>query len=97
MNLISVTVHYIHEWELKSLRLKTSFFSDDHTGEIIAQRLKDALMSWNMSETHLVCITTDNGANIVKAVSLNEWDRLQCFGQRLHLAVGEYLFRFVYY
>lgn len=36
----------------------------------------------------MVCITTDNGANIVKAASLNNWTRLQCFGHRLHLAIG---------
>ncbi len=37
----------------------------------------------------MVCITTDSGANIVKAASLNNWTRLQCFGHRLHLAIGE--------
>ncbi|KAK1900649.1 Zinc finger BED domain containing protein 4 [Dissostichus eleginoides] len=36
-------------------------------------------------EARQVCITTDNGSNIVKAVSLNKWKRLQCFGHRLHL------------
>ncbi|XP_061584717.1 E3 SUMO-protein ligase ZBED1-like [Cololabis saira] len=35
----------------------------------------------------MVCITTDSGANIVKAASLNNWTRLQCFGHRLHLAI----------
>lgn len=91
---LSLTVHYIDNWELKSLCLQTSFFPDDHTGELIAQGLQDALMSWNLSETRQVCITTDNGNNIIKTVSLNEWTRLQCFGHRLHLAIGEYLCRF---
>ncbi|KAK1906521.1 Zinc finger BED domain containing protein 1 [Dissostichus eleginoides] len=39
------------------------------------------------NSTGSVCITTDNGSNIVKAVSLNKWKRLQCFGHRLHLAI----------
>ncbi|KAK1906977.1 Zinc finger BED domain containing protein 4, partial [Dissostichus eleginoides] len=59
----------------------------DHTGEIIAQGLQEALLSWNLPEARQVCITTDNGSNIVKAVSLNKWKRLQCFGHRLHLAI----------
>ncbi len=39
-------------------------------------------------EERQVCITTDNGTNVVKAASLNDWTRLQCFGHRLHLAIG---------
>ena len=86
---LSFMVHYIDNWELKSKCLKTSFLPEDHTGEIIAQGLKDALMSWNLNAACLVCITTDNGANVIKAVSLNQWTHLQCFGHRLHLAIGE--------
>ncbi|KAJ8263828.1 hypothetical protein GJAV_G00141760 [Gymnothorax javanicus] len=33
-------------------------------------------------------MTTDNGSNIVKAVELNKWLRMQCFGHRLHMAIG---------
>ncbi|XP_049908073.1 E3 SUMO-protein ligase ZBED1-like isoform X3 [Epinephelus moara] len=84
---LSLTVHYIDNWELKSKCLQTSFLPEDHTGGIIAQGLQDALMSWNLNEARQVCITTDNGANIVKAVSLNQWTCLQCFGHRLHLAI----------
>ncbi|XP_061780376.1 E3 SUMO-protein ligase ZBED1 [Nerophis lumbriciformis] len=36
----------------------------------------------------MVCITTDSGANIVKPASLNKWTGLQCFGHRLHSAIG---------
>ncbi|CAM4293523.1 unnamed protein product [Leuciscus chuanchicus] len=77
--------------ELASQLVNVTHFSTtaehDHTGGIIAQGLQDALMSWNLNEARQVCITTDNGANIVKAVSLNHWTRLQCFGHRLHLAI----------
>lgn len=37
-------------------------------GEIISQGLEDTLQSWDLREDQQVCITTDNGANIVKAV-----------------------------
>ncbi len=86
---LSLTVHYIDNGELKSKCLQVSFLPEDHTGKIITQGLKDALMSWNLNAAHQVCITTDNGANIIKAVSLNQWTCLQCFGRRLHLAIGE--------
>ncbi|XP_060780514.1 E3 SUMO-protein ligase ZBED1-like [Neoarius graeffei] len=85
---ISLTIHYINNtWELCSKCLQTSYFPDDHTGELIAQGLREALESWGLDEELQVCITTDNGANVVKAVKLNDWIRLQCFGHRLHLAI----------
>ncbi|XP_060764691.1 E3 SUMO-protein ligase ZBED1-like [Neoarius graeffei] len=85
---LSLTVHYIDEdFQIKNRCLQTSFFPQDHTGEAIAQGLEEALASWSLQEERLVCITTDSGANIVKAASLNQWTRLQCFGHRLHLAI----------
>ncbi|KAL3976330.1 CD59 antigen [Sarotherodon galilaeus] len=85
---ISLTVHFINgEWKLCSRCLQTSYFPEDHTGEQISQGLEEALESWGLKEEFQVCITTDNGANIVKAVELSGWTRLQCFGHRLHLAI----------
>ena len=86
---ISLTIHYItDEWKLASRCLQTSYFPDDHTGEAIAEGLKDALESWGLREESQVCITTNNGTNVVKAVTLNDWRRLQCFWHRLHLTIG---------
>lgn len=87
---MSLTIHYIdEEWCLQSRCLQTAYFPEDHTAEILSAGLEDALASWGLSEDRQVCITTDNGANIVKAVSLKNWTRLQCFGHRLHLAIGK--------
>lgn len=87
---MSLTVHFIQDWEMKTACLQTSYFPQDHTGEHIAEALQDAIASWKLNERHLVAITTDNGSNVVKAVELNGWLRMQCFGHRLHLAIGEY-------
>ncbi|XP_073708964.1 E3 SUMO-protein ligase ZBED1-like [Garra rufa] len=85
---LSLTVHFItRDFKLKSRCLQTVFFPADHTGEELAQGLKESLNSWSLEEQKMVCITTDSGANIVKATSLNNWTRLQCFGHRLHLAI----------
>ncbi|XP_034145490.1 zinc finger BED domain-containing protein 4-like [Esox lucius] len=85
---ISLTVHFLdQDFELKTRCLQTSYFPGQHTAENIACGLNDALASWHLREEQLVCITTDNGANVVKATELNHWVRLQCFGHRLHLAI----------
>lgn len=87
---MSLTIHFIDkEWNLQSKCLQTAYFPEDHTGEIIAPGLVEALASWGLSEDRQVCITTDSGSNIVKATSLNNWTRLQCFGHRLHSAIGK--------
>ncbi len=86
---LSLTIHYItDDWNLGSRCLQTSYFPAEHTAEEIAKGLKEALESWGFKEENQVCITTDNGTNVVKAASLNDWTRLQCFGHRLHLAIG---------
>lgn len=87
---ISLTVHFVDdESVLKSCCLQTSYFPDDHTGQNIAAGLIEALAAWDLCEDGLVAVTTDNGTNIVKAVAFNHWTRFQCFGHRLHLAIGK--------
>lgn len=86
---ISLTVHFVDEgFQLRSRCLQTAFFPNDHTGENIAMGMREALAAWGLDEKRLVTITTDNAANMVKAAALNKWTRLQCFGHRLHLAIG---------
>ncbi|KAL3989107.1 hypothetical protein ACER0C_013425 [Sarotherodon galilaeus] len=85
---LSLTVHFIDmDFNMKTKCLQTSFFPGDHTGQNIAAGLKQALATWDLEESKLVCITTDNDAYVILAAELNGWMRLQCFGHRLHLAI----------
>lgn len=94
---LSLTLHYIDdEWKLRNRCLETAYFPADHTSEMIAQGLRDMLSAWELAEDNLVAITTDNGANIVKAAQLNGWTRQQCFGHRLHLAIGKCTSAFIF-
>ena len=88
---ISLTLHFIDsEFCLNVRCLQTAFMPEDHTGLNIALGLRESLAEWGLPEGKLVCITTDTAANIKLAVEVNGWLRLQCFGHRLHLAIGEY-------
>ncbi|XP_038129439.1 E3 SUMO-protein ligase ZBED1-like [Cyprinodon tularosa] len=85
---MSLTVHFVNaNFELRSRCLQTAYFPTDHTGENIATGLKECLANWGLKEEAQTCITTDNATNMVKAMELNQWTRLQCFGHRLHLAI----------
>ncbi len=82
-------MHFINsKWNLCNACLETSYFPEDHTGEDIAYGLKEFLQSWHLDEEKQVCVTTDSGANIVKALQLNDWLRLSCFWHHLHIAIG---------
>lgn len=84
---LSLTVHYIDdEFQLKSRFLQMSYFPQDHTGDAISRGLQEMLAAWALKEEQQVCVTTDNTANIVNAVAINKWSRLQCFGHRTHAA-----------
>lgn len=86
---ISLTVHFITtNFELKTRCLQTSFFPAEHTGDNIAEEMRGALADWNLKEDQQVSVTTDNASNMIKAMEVNGWTRLQCFGHRLHLAIG---------
>ena len=84
----SYTIHFIDdEWKLQARCLQTQFLPEDHTGANLAEAMSAALESWELSTQNQVCLTTDNGANIVCAANLLSWPRLSCFGHNLHLAI----------
>ena len=86
---MSYTVHFVGEdWKLESRCLQTLYLPEDHTGENIAAALRETLESWEIDVSKQVCLTTDNGSNIVCATeSCLGWTHLSCFGHNLHLAV----------
>lgn len=85
---ISYTVHFVNSsWEYTSRNLETCFLPVDHTGENIADAIRSTHEAWNLPMEKLVCMTTDNGANIIKASEELKCERLPCFGHCLNLAV----------
>ncbi|XP_070404420.1 transposable element Tc3 transposase [Nothobranchius furzeri] len=87
---MSLTVHFIDaDFNMETRCLQTSYFPEDHTGQNIAAGLRQAIAAWNLDEGKLICMTTDNARNVTLAAQLNGWMRLQCFGHRLHLAIGK--------
>ncbi|GBM95269.1 Zinc finger BED domain-containing protein 1 [Araneus ventricosus] len=89
---IAITAHFIDvQWNLKSFCLSCTVFQDDHTSENIAETLADILSDWSLDVAELSCCTTDNGANIVKAISLLNVPRMPCFGYTINIGVNKAL------
>ena len=50
--------------------------------------MTETLTNWSLDTVNQVCVTTDNGSNIICATSSRlGWNHLSCFGLNLHLAV----------
>ena len=89
---LSYTVHFIDStWKLKCRCLQTQFLPEDHTGENLTEALLSALDSGDLKADQQVCLSTDNGSNIVNAAERLGWTRLSCFGHNLHLAITKSL------
>lgn len=66
---MTVTVHYIKNAEMISRVLSTFSVPESHTADNLALRLEDVAKEWGIADK-VVCVVTDNGANIVKAVNI---------------------------
>ncbi len=89
---MSITAHYVSkDWTLKSKCLETAFAPESHTAAMPAEALQDGLQAWGVGEEKVVCITSDNGANIVAAVRDLKWPWISCFRHNLNLAVNNAL------
>ena len=53
----------------------------------LADELKDTLKRWDLKDSDLVSVTTNNARNIVCAIEILSWPRLSCLPHTLQLGV----------
>ena len=69
--IISYTIHYINDnWQQCNKCLQTRYLPEDHTGANLAEAMKSALEMWGLEATNQICLTTDNGSNIISAARI---------------------------
>ena len=61
------------------------YLAQNHTGTNIAEAHESILESWSLKSQQQLCITTDNGLNMVAAISKLGWSHFSCFGHNLNL------------
>ncbi|CAG2219590.1 unnamed protein product [Mytilus edulis] len=82
---IYVTAHFItNQWELVNAVLQTKKVEGSHTGENIANALKEVKENWSLPD---IIAVTDNAANEKKAFQILNWIRFGCYGHRINLVV----------
>lgn len=81
----TTTVHFIdNDWCLQSAVLGTIKLAGSHTGQNIANELKNTQDRWSLPKP---TATSDNAANEQKAYEILGWNRFGCYGHRINLIV----------
>ncbi|XP_064414839.1 E3 SUMO-protein ligase ZBED1-like [Latimeria chalumnae] len=87
---MTVTCHYIENWELQSAVLQTESMAERHTAENLAKKLNTIVEKWGLAGRVLACIH-DNASNIVLANTPRyvTWESVNCFSHTLQLAIND--------
>jgi len=85
---ISFTLHYINEeYQLKHYLLETKEFTESHTGDNIAEEMRNIISEWELGSVDLIAATTDNVSNIKATLQSLQCLHMPCFSHVLNLAV----------
>ena len=95
----SLTLHFINNrFELKRLLVKLDYFGENHTGEIILEKLDSLIKGLKLEQKTHTWATTDGGTNVLKAMRLSKAsqlpsinDNLWCADHQIHLIVTDAL------
>ncbi|XP_044739986.1 E3 SUMO-protein ligase ZBED1-like [Chrysoperla carnea] len=86
---LGVTVHFIENFEMKSMSIACEPLHDNHTGEYLSEMILKVCEDWGLPIEKIVSVTTDNGSNIVKAIEITfgRAKHIRCLAHTLNLVV----------
>ncbi|KAI7789919.1 hypothetical protein IRJ41_016970, partial [Triplophysa rosa] len=85
---LTVSCHFIENWQMQEVVLETSNFSAQHTADNISAELKRISEEWGVTQK-VLGVVTDNAANMVSAVHKAGWKHYPCFAHKLNLIVKD--------
>lgn len=71
------TYHFMSEWSMNSIILKTSRFDHPHTGQSLKDFLVLTVNEYSINEKYLIGIS-DGGSNVIKCLELLHIQRIGC-------------------
>lgn len=85
-----MTVHFILEDKLESVMLGVTLLEERHTAEYLSEWLLQVCTQWEITKEQVIAVVTDNGANILKAVTdtFGKHKHLSCFAHTLNLVAS---------
>lgn len=86
---ISFAIHFLTDlWEQKVVTLECLPFDDQHTAANISDEIQALLHDWNLfNKIHIA--VTDNGSNLVNALTDADLTRVPCAIHTLQLVIGD--------
>ncbi|XP_066589924.1 zinc finger BED domain-containing protein 4-like [Prorops nasuta] len=90
---LGLTCHYIYDDKHKSVALGVTELNDKHSSENLEAWLLNTVDQWKICFNSIICIVSDNGANIKKAIkdAFGADKHLSCFAHSLHLVPSKIL------
>ncbi|KAG0409789.1 hypothetical protein HPB47_013098 [Ixodes persulcatus] len=87
---VCVTAHMMdQDFRQHAYALVCQPMPQEHTGENIAQFLRDVIDDWGLPDHIPIFVVTDNGRNFVSAVAKSNWSGLLCFAHTLQLCISD--------
>ncbi|KAG0444628.1 hypothetical protein HPB47_013578 [Ixodes persulcatus] len=87
---VCVTAHMMdQDYRQHAYALVCQPMPQEHTGENIAQFLRDVIDDWGLPDHIPIFVVTDNGRNFVSAVAKSNWSGLLCFAHTLQLCISD--------
>lgn len=88
---LGLTGHFLLEKKITSLTIGVFELDQRHNSEYLGQCLFSICEEWNIPHSKITAVVTDNGANIVKAVSdiFGKNKHLPCFAHTLDLVASK--------
>nr|XP_022903539.1 zinc finger BED domain-containing protein 4-like [Onthophagus taurus] len=90
-SLLSFTAHFVRKEQRLKVVLAAIVLEDDHTGDYIAEKLKEIVETYNIArKVHLA--VRDNARNMVRATRVGEFTSLGCVAHTLQLTIHDAIF-----
>ncbi|XP_018578649.1 zinc finger BED domain-containing protein 1-like, partial [Anoplophora glabripennis] len=91
---LGVTAHFYFDNKLNSIAIGVYELSENHTGDYLGNCLRTVCEEWNIPLEKITAVVTDNGSNIVKAVSnvFGKNKHLPCFAHTLDLVASKIVY-----
>ncbi|XP_075797007.1 lysine-specific demethylase 5A isoform X4 [Pelodiscus sinensis] len=87
---MTVTCHYIENWEFRCSVLQTESLADWHTAENLAAKVNTVVERWGLAGRVLACIhDSTNNIMLTNTSRCAAWESIHCFAHTLQLAIND--------